>query len=103
VLGILDLPSTWFDAAGPHTGLMFVLEGALDQGSVGSGIPAEGLRSDLHEVKRTIVAHALNGKLTGEAGQQAAGLVVRKDDFKPFVIRTVSGSLATDHAIVNWE
>jgi hypothetical protein len=29
VLGILDLPSTWFDAAGPHTGLMFVLDGAL--------------------------------------------------------------------------
>jgi hypothetical protein len=70
-----------------------------DQGSVGSGIPAEGLRSELHEVKRTIVAHALNGKLTGEAGQQAAGLIVRKDDFKPFVIR----ANGVDYAITSWE
>ena len=99
VLGVLDLPSTWFDAGGPHTGLMFVLSGAQDQGNVGSGIPAEGLRSELHEVKRTIVAHALNGKLTGEAGQQAAGLIVRKDDFKPFVIR----ANGVDHAITSWE
>ena len=99
VLGILDLPSTWFDAAGPHTGLMFVLSGAIDQGSVGSGIPAEGLRSELHEVKRTIVAHALNGTLQDIATQHAAGLIVRKDDFKPFVIR----ANGVDHAITSWE
>ena len=99
VLGILDLPSTWFDAAGPHTGLMFVLSGAIDQGSVGSGIPAEGLRSELHEVKRTIVAHALNGTLKPTLMPHAAGLIVRKDDFKPFVIR----ANGVDYAITSWE
>ena len=82
-----------------NTQMRASLTAALDQGSVGSGIPAEGLRSELHEVKRTIVAHALNGKLTGEAGQQAAGLIVRKDDFKPFVIR----ANGADHAITSWE
>lgn len=99
VLGVLDLPSTWFDAGGPHKGLMFVLEGARDKGNVGAGIPAEGLRSELHEVKRTIVAHALQGTLPGAADNHAAGLIVRKDDFKPFVIRADG----IDYGITSWE
>lgn len=103
VLAILDLPSTWFDAGGSPKGLMFVLNDARDQNSVGAGIPAEGLRSELHEVKRTIVAHSLTGTLQPVDGQHAAGLVVRQDNFKPFVIRTFNGSLAVDHAITSWE
>lgn len=97
--GLLDLPSTWFSQDSPHKGLMFVLAGAADGGLVGAGIPAEGLRSELHEVKRTIVAHALQGKLQGEPGNQAAGLIVRKDDFKPFVIRADG----IDYGITSWE
>lgn len=105
VLGVLDLPSTWFDAGGPHKGLMFVLQGAKDTNNVGSGICAEGLRADLHEVKRTIVAHSLQGTLlpTAPGVQGAAGLIVRQDGFKPFVIRTFKGNVAVDFAVTSWE
>ena len=99
VLGVLDLPSTWFSQDSPHKGLMFVLAGAADGGLVGAGIPAEGLRSELHEVKRTIVAHSLQGKLQSVPDDQAAGLIVRKDDFKPFVIRADG----IDYGITSWE
>lgn len=99
VLGVLDLPSTWFSQDSPHKGLMFVLAGAADGGLVGAGIPAEGLRNELHEVKRTIVAHSLQGALQSVPDDHAAGLIVRKDDFKPFVIRADG----IDYGITSWE
>lgn len=105
LVGVLDAPSTWSDKGRKPRALMMLFgHGTVNRlHEVGSGIASEGLRSDLREVHRTIVAHSRKGTLIS-AIEPAVGLIVREDDFKPFSLTGMHGSgITCRYDITSWE
>lgn len=106
VVGVLDAPSTWTNKAGTPRAVMFLVSHGTPMNllnQVGSGITSEGLRSDLREVHRTIVAHSRKGTMNSIANA-AVGLIVREDDFKPFSLTGMHGSgITCRYDITSWE
>lgn len=106
IAGIVDAPSTWDNKQSSPRALMFLtVHGTPKRMSeVGSGITAEGLRSDLREVHRTIVMHARKSALADVPAVPAVGLIVREDDFKSFSLwARHSHGIVSRYDITSWE
>lgn len=105
VVSFLDLPSTW-DGNSDLQGMLFTLRDARPDDAtlqlVGAGITAEGLRSELHGVRHVVVAHSAKQSLDISPGA-AAGLIIRKDAFKPFKLAGTGVAGGVIVHITSWE
>lgn len=98
VAGIVPLPST------QHPGVILLTPGAQDSraATVGIGLFADLMRSDLREVRHTLYAHSTQQQLGAAPHIPAVGLVLRRG-FTKALLRVTVGGVATDYAINGWE
>ena len=81
VTAICLKPSAWGARPLAHQGdgIFILLEGARDTGSCGLALFPETLRSEYHEIRRTIEAFSNKGEIEGRAEAEACGLGFSKD------------------------
>lgn len=82
-------------------GAIFVLKGAVDNDQSCLGLFPECLRSELHEVRSTIEAHSLQGKLTGAENASACGIDIRAFN-QTFRVKQAGSSIAVNYLIDRW-
>lgn len=106
VLAVVPVPAMWDNPHTLHVGYVLVLEGAQETqlDDVGLALLPEMLRADIRPAARVIAAHSDRTQLGQVAGQNAAGLVIRKGQPMGFRVAAVLPSGATAEFIIDrWE
>jgi hypothetical protein len=76
VTGVCDMPANWFGARSTYTGIVFLLNNAIDWCNNTSALFPETLRSELHGIRSVVEAYSNQNKLQGEDEASACGLAL---------------------------
>ncbi len=102
VTAVSLLPMAWGAGGFEHQGhgVMFVLAGAKDlQHTKGAGLFPELMRSEYHEIRRTIEAYSASAVIAGRDEAEACGVCFRKSE-KVWRLATVCVTAKTGEAVV---
>jgi hypothetical protein len=106
VTGIALRPSHWYGENPPNhqNGVLFILEGAVDERDSGLALFPEILRSELHGIRSTIEAFSHAGKLEGRAEGSACGLSFGGGQKNSSVwLRVRQGSTTLEYTLDRWD
>lgn len=106
VSAITQLPARWFGS--PNTqdgdGVILVLEGARDVNySRGAGFFPETLRGELHSVRATLEAYALQASISGLDESSACGLDLRAGAKWSAVVRVTTKRGVSQYQLDRWD
>jgi hypothetical protein len=105
VVGITALPWMWHGGmtSNQSEGAVFIIAGARDSQSSGLCLFPETLRSELHEVRKTIEAHSHSGRLVRPTGQLASGLGYGPRASSSISLEVTQGGVIYDVEIDRWD
>ncbi|GAB2517989.1 hypothetical protein GCM10027167_20930 [Nocardia heshunensis] len=106
VTAVVDHPAAWNvdeDRTHREQSVMFTLAGATDTGyTKGAGFFPSYLRSDLHEIRKTLEAHTLEAVVAGRDEAEACGLLVSKGTIDhTFYVTT--DTIRTPYTLDRWD
>lgn len=100
VTGITLQPNQWGNDD-PSPGAMLIIEGAVDRDVNSLALFPETLRSELHQVRRTIEQFSRTSKIEGADEASACGLILGKSNADVIRVRTAIGT--SFYRIDRWE
>lgn len=107
VTALVEQPSSWArDGRFTHHGesVMFALKGARDVSHTTSGgLFPEQLKSELHEVRATIEAHAKNATIAGRDEAEVCGPRITKGRPGDLLVRVTSKGQRVQYKIDRWD
>lgn len=100
-------PSKWADESGfQHQGnrALFLLEGAWDQHyNSGGGFFPENLKSELHSIRSTLEAYAMNATIAGKQEATACGVNLQAGIPWTFSVRVTTKGIAVIYKLDRWD
>ena len=104
-VGITALPWMWNGgmSSNQSEGAVLLLSGARDSSCTGLCLFPETLRSELHEVRKTIEAHSHSGRLVRPTGQLASGLGFGPNSSQSISLEVTQGGVIYSVEIDRWD
>lgn len=107
VTAVVPHPATWYveaDRTGREQAVMFALAGAKDTSyTSGAGFFPEFLRSELHEIRKTLEAYAKDAVVAGKDEAKVCGLILAKGGTLGHTFRVTSGGIRTRYTLDRWD
>ncbi|WP_280444058.1 hypothetical protein [Nocardia brasiliensis] len=107
VTAVVPHPATWYvedDRTAREQSVLFALAGATDTGYTnGAGFFPEFLNSELHEIRKTLAAHAEQAVVAGKNDAEVCGLLMSKGGSLGHTFRVTSAGIRTRYTIDRWD
>ncbi|WP_327145531.1 hypothetical protein [Nocardia sp. NBC_01327] len=104
---VVPHPATWHvevDRTGREQAVLFALAGATDTSyKEGAGFFPEFLRSDLHEIRKTLEAYAKDAVVAGKDEAEVCGLLLSKGGKVGHTFRVTTGGVRVRYTLDRWD